>query len=152
MRSNLERLVFVDETWRKTNMIETTGWAPRAERLVDHAPFGHWQTQTFIAALRHDRLDAPWVMPGAINADLFATCVETRLAPTLSRGDVVILDNLSSHKTPRAVAAVRDAGARLVFLSPCSPDLNSIERAFSKLKTLIRKTAARTCDARWCAA
>lgn len=100
MADQLERLVFLDETWLKTNMIKTTGWAPKGECLVDHAPFGHWNTQTFIAALRHDRLDAPWVIPGAINAELFATYVETQLAPTLSPGDVVILDNLPSHNPP----------------------------------------------------
>jgi len=149
MRNHMERLVFLDETWLKTNMIKTTGWAPRGKRLIDHAPFGHWNTQTFIAALRHDRLDAPWVMRGAINAELFATYVETQLAPTLARGDVVILDNLSSHKTPRAAAAVREAGAWMLFLPPYSPDLNPIEMAFSKLKALIRKAAARTYDDLW---
>lgn len=149
MSRHLERLVFLDETWLKTNMIKTTGWAPAGERLVDHAPFGHWNTQTFIAALRHDRLDAPWVMPGAINAELFCTYVETQLAPTLSPGDVVILDNLSSHKSPRAANALRDIGAWLLFLPPYSPDLNPIEMAFSKLKTLIRKAAARTYDDLW---
>lgn len=146
---HLERLVFLDETWLKTNMVKTTGWAPVGRRLVDHAPFGHWNTQTFIAALRHDRLDAPWVMPGAINAELFATYVETQLAPTLSPGDVVILDNLSSHKTPRAATALRDVGAWFLFLPPYSPDLNPIEMAFSKLKGLIRKAAARTYDELW---
>ena len=144
-----ERLAFIDETWLKTNMVKTTGWAPVGKRLVDHAPFGHWNTQTFIAALRHDRLDAPWGMPGAINADLFATYVETQLVPTLSRGDIVILDNLSSHKCPRAAHALADIGAWLVFLPPYSPDLNPIEMAFSKLKTLVRKAAVRTYDELW---
>lgn len=149
MSNHLERLVFLDETWLKTNMVKTSGWAPVGERLVDHAPFGHWNTQTFVAALRHDRLDAPWVMPGAINAELFATYVETQLAPTLRQGDVVILDNLSSHKAPRATQAVREKGAWLLFLPPYSPDLNPIEMAFSKLKTLVRKAAARTYEALW---
>lgn len=149
MSNHLERLVFLDETWLKTNMIKTTGWAPVGERLVDHAPFGHWNTQTFIAALRHDRLDAPWVMPGAINAELFATYVETQLVPTLSPGDLVILDNLSSHKTPRAAQMVSDADASLLFLPPYSPDLNPIEMAFAKLKTLVRKLAARTYETLW---
>ena len=99
-------------------MVKTTGWAPVGERLVDHAPFGHWSTQTFVAALRHDRLDAPWVMRGAVNAELFATYVETQLAPTLRKGDVVILDNLSSHKAPRAAQAVHEKDAWLVFLPP----------------------------------
>ena len=149
MARHLERLVFLDETWLKTNLIKTTGWAPVGERLVDHAPFGHWNTQTFIAALRNDRLDAPWVMPGAINAELFATYIETQLVPTLSPGDVVILDNLSSHKSPRAAAALREIGAWFLFLPPYSPDLNPIEMAFSKLKALIRKAAARTYDDLW---
>lgn len=152
MANHLERLVFLDETWLKTNMVKTTGWAPKGARLVDQAPFGHWNTQTFIAALRHDRLDAPWVIPGAINAELFATYVETQLAPTLSPGDVVILDNLSSHKTPRAAQALRDVGAWFLFLPPYSPDLNPIEMAFSKLKALVRKAAARTYDDLWRAA
>ena len=149
MARHLERLVFLDKTWLKTNMIKTTGWAPVGERLVDHAPFGHWNTQTFIAALRNDRLDAPWVMPGAIDAELFATYIETQLVPTLSPGDVVILDNLSSHKSPRAAAALREIGAWFLFLPPYSPDLNPIEMAFSKLKALIRKAAARTYDDLW---
>lgn len=149
MASHLERLAFVDETALKTNLVKTTGWAPRGERLVDHAPFGHWQTQTFIAALRRDRLDAPWVIDGAMNGATFALYVETQLAPTLKRGDVVILDNLSSHKVPRAAEVLRDIGVRFLFLPPYSPDLNPIEMAFSKLKTLVRKAAARTYDQLW---
>lgn len=149
MAKHLERLVFLDETWLKTNMVKTTGWAPVGERLVDHAPFGHWNTQTFIAALRHDRLDAPWIMPGAINRTLFEAYVETQLAPTLRAGDVVILDNLSSHKGPKAARMLREVGAWFLFLPPYSPDLNPIEMAFSKLKALIRKAAARTYDDLW---
>jgi len=144
MAKHLERLVFLDETWLKTNMVKTTGWAPVGERLVGHAPFGHWNTQTFIAALRHDRLDAPWIMPGAINRTLFEAYVETQLAPTLRAGDVVILDNLSSHKGPKAAQMLREVGAWFLFLPPYSPDLNPIEMAFSKLKALLRKAAART--------
>ena len=149
MASHLEKLTFVDETSLKTNLVKTTGWAPRGERLVDHAPFGHWRTQTFVAALRHDRLDAPWVIDGAMNGATFALYVETQLAPTLRRGDVVILDNLSSHKVPRAAEVLRDIGAWFLFLPPYSPDLNPIEMAFSKLKTLVRKAAARTYDQLW---
>lgn len=92
---HLERLAFIDETSVKTNMAKTTGWAPRGQRLVDPAPFGHWRTQTFIGALRHDRLDAPWVIDGAMNGEMFNLYVETQLAPKLYAGDVVILDNLS---------------------------------------------------------
>jgi transposase len=135
----------------KTNMAKTTGWAPCGQRLVDHAPFGHWRSQTFIAALRHDRLDAPWVIDGAMNAEMFNLYPKTQLVPTLRAGDVVILDNLSSHKSPAAAAALRDVGAWFLFLPPYSPDLNPIEMAFAKLKALIRKAAARTYDQLWAA-
>jgi hypothetical protein len=110
MANHLERLAFLDETSVKTNMAKTTGWAPCGQRLTDHAPYGHWRTQTFVAALRHDRLDAPWVTLGAMNAEIFDLYVETQLVPTLRAGDVVILDNLSSHKSPGAAAAVREVG------------------------------------------
>lgn len=149
MRSHLERLAFIDETSLKTNMIKTTGWAPVGQRLLDHTPFGHWNTQTFIAALRRDRLDAPWVIKGAMNRDMFNAYVETQLAPTLKRGDVVILDNLSSHKSAYASEVLKSVGAWFLFLPPYSPDLNPIEMAFSKLKALIRKAAARNYDALW---
>jgi transposase len=133
------------------NAVKTTGWAPCGQRLVDHAPFGHWRTQTFVAALRHDRLDAPWVIDGAMNAEMFHLYTKTQLVPTLRPGDVVILDNLSSHKSSAAAAALRDMGAWFLFLPPYSPDLNPIEMAFSKLKALIRKAAARTYDQLWAA-
>jgi transposase len=149
MSKALERLAFIDETWLKTNLVKTTGWAPIGERLIDHAPFGHWNTQTFIAALRHDRLDAPWVIKGAINRDLFNAYVQTQLAPSLNHGDIVILDNLSSHKSAYAAEVLASIGARFLFLPPYSPDLNPIEMAFAKLKALIRKAAARTYDALW---
>ena len=149
MVNHLERLAFIDETSVKTNMAKTTGWAPCGQRLVDHAPFGHWRTQTFIGALRHDRLDAPWVIDGAMNAELFDLYIETQLVPTLRDGDVVILDNLSSHKSPDAAEILRSVGAWFLFLPPYSPDLNPIEMAFSKLKALIRKAAARTSDELW---
>ena len=135
----------------KTNMAKTTGWAPFGQRLVDHAPFGHWRTQTFVAALRHDRLDAPWVIDGAMNAEMFNLYTKTQLVPALRAGDVVILDNLSSHKSPAAAAALHDVGAWFLFLPPYSPDLNPIEMAFAKLKALIRKAAARTYDQLWAA-
>ena len=130
-------------------MAKTTGWAPRGQRLIDHAPFGHWRTQTFVGALRHNRLDAPWVIDGAMNGEMFDRYVATQLAPTLRAGDVVILDNLSSHKTPSAARTLREIGAWFLFLPPYSPDLNPIEMAFSKLKALIRKPAARTYDDLW---
>jgi len=149
MANHLQRLAFIDETSVKTNMVKTTGWAPRGQRLVDHAPFGHWRTQTFIGALRHDRLDAPWVLDGAMNSEMFDLYVETQLAPTLRPGNVVILDNLSSHKSPGAARALSDVAAWFLFLPAYSPDLNPIEMAFSKLKALIRKVAARTYDQLW---
>lgn len=145
----MPRIGFIDETSLKTNMVKTTGWAPRGQRLIDHAPFGHWNTQTFIAALRHDRLDAPWVIDGAMNGEMFDLYVETQLVPALQPGDVIVLDNLSSHKSPTAAAALKDVGAWFLFLPPYSPDLNPIEMAFAKLKALIRRAAARTYDDLW---
>ena len=149
MRKALERLHFIDETSLNTKLVKTTGWAPVGQRLIDHAPFGHWHTQTFIAALRHDGLTAPWVIKGAINRDLFNAYIETQLAPTLKPGDVVILDNLSSHKSAYAAEVLKSIGAWFLFLPPYSPDLNPIEMAFAKLKALIRKAAARSYDALW---
>lgn len=144
-----ERLVFIDETWLKTNLVKTSGWAPLGQRLIDQAPFGHWNTQTFIAALRSDGLTAPWVIDGPINREIFDIYVETQLLPTLRRRDLVILDNLSSHKSGKAKEMLQSVGARMLFLPPYSPDLNPIEMAFAKLKALIRKAAARTYDALW---
>lgn len=149
MANMLTRISFIDETSIKTNMAKTTGWAPRGERLVDHAPFSHWRTQTFIAALRHDRLDAPWVIDGPINRDLFDLYIETQLAPTLKPGDVIILDNLAVHKSPKAAQILRERGCWFLPLPPYSPDLNPIEMAFAKLKALLRKLAARTYDDLW---
>lgn len=149
MHNALERLVFIDETSLNTKLTKTSGWAPVGERLVDHAPFGHWNTQTFIAALRRDGLTAPWVIDGAMNRKRFDTYVETQLIPTLKPGDVVILDNLSSHKSPNATSMLKAMEAWFLFLPPYSPDLNPIEMAFSKLKALIRKIAARTYDQLW---
>ena len=143
------RLVFIDETWVKTNMAPLRGWGPRGRRLDGYAPFGHWKTLTFIAALRHDRIDAPWVIDGPINGELFLLYVQTVLAPTLSPGDLVILDNLGSHKGKAARAAIRAKGAHLIFLPPYSPDLNPIEQVFAKLKHLMRKAQPRDVEATW---
>jgi transposase len=143
------RLVFIDETWVKTNMAPLRGWGPRGKRLKGLAPFGHWKTLTFIAALRHDRIDAPWVIDGPINGEMFQLYVEQVLAPTLAKGDVVILDNLGSHKGKAARAAVRAKGAHLIFLPPYSPDLNPIEQVFAKLKHLMRKAQPRDVEATW---
>ena len=149
MANHLERLAFIDETSVKTNMTKTTGWAPRGQRLVDHAPFGHWRTQTFVGALRHDRMDAPWVIDGAMNGEMFDLYIRTQLAPTLRRGDVVILDNLSSHKRVSVRERIEAAGAILRFLPPYSPDFNPIEKAFSKLKAMLRKAEERTVGGLW---
>ena len=141
------RLVFIDETWTKTNMSPLRGWAPRGSRLRAKAPYGHWKTMTFLAALRHDRIDAPWLLDGPINGDSFRLYVETQLVPTLGPGDIVIMDNLGSHKAKAVRQAIRAAGAKLVFLPKYSPDLNPIEQVFAKLKHLLRKAQARTPDA-----
>lgn len=143
------KLVFIDETWAKTNMTRTHGWHARGQPLHAKAPFGHWHTMTFIAALRHDRIDAPFVLDGAINGDYFLAYVTHVLVPVLKRGDVVVMDNLGSHKSKAVRQAIRGAGARLIFLPPYSPDLNPIEQVFSKLKRLLRKAEERTIEATW---
>jgi transposase len=138
------RLVFLDETAVNTKMTRLRGRARRGKRLRARVPFAKWGTQTFIAGLRAGRLVAPWVIEGPINRAAFNTYVETQLAPTLARGDVVILDNLSVHDSAPAKAALRRRGAWFLFLPQYSPDLNPIEMAFAKLKAHLRKTAART--------
>ena len=140
------RLVFLDETAVNTKMTRLRGRARRGVRLRARAPFGRWGTQTFIAGLRADRLTAPWVIEGALNRDSFNTYVETQLAPTLSRGDVVILDNLAVHRSAKAREALRERGAWFLFLPQYSPDLNPIEMAFAKLKAHLRKASARNFD------
>jgi transposase len=143
------RLVFLDETWTKTNMTRLRGRAPRGQRLIAKAPYGHWKTSTFLAGLRHDRMVAPLVLDGAINGGTFLAYVEQFLAPTLQPGDIVVADNLSSHKVSGVRDAIEARGASLWFLPPYSPDLNPIEQAFAKLKALLRKTAPRTREALW---
>lgn len=143
------RLVFIDETSVKTNMVRTHGWSPRGQRLVDKAPHGHWKTSTFLAALRHDAVTAPCVFEGPINRERFTAYVKQFLVPTLKPGDLVIMDNLSSHKNQDVRQAIKDAKAKLFFLPKYSPDLNPIEQLFAKLKTLLRKAKKRTLDALW---
>jgi transposase len=143
------RLIFIDETWAKTNMTRLRGWSRRGRKLVAKVPQGRWRTLTFLAALRRDRIQAPCVIDGPINGDMFLAYVEQILVPTLKPGDVVIIDNLGSHKGKAVRRAIRAAGARLFFLPPYSPDLNPIEQAFAKLKTLLRKAAERTVEATW---
>jgi len=148
-RLDPSRLVFIDETWARTNMTRTHGRSPRGQRLVASVPHGHWKTLTFLAALRVDRLTAPCVLDGPVNGTSFLAYVEQSLVPTLKPGDIVIMDNLGSHKSPAVRAAIRKAGAKLFFLPPYSPDLNPIEQVFAKLKTLLRKAAERTVEATW---
>lgn len=149
MRLHPQRLVFIDETSTNTKMTRLRGRAPRGERLKASVPFGHWKTQTFIAGLRHDELVAPWFIDGAMNRATFEEYVATQLAPTLKERDVVILDNLSSHKSEKAAEALKDRGAWFLFLPAYSPDLNPIEMAFSKLKAHLRKASARSYQALW---
>ena len=148
-RLDPRRLVFIDETWAKTNMTRTHGRALRGQRLVDKVPHGHWKTLTFLAALRCDAITAPFVLDGPINGEWFLAYVEQVLVPTLSPGDVVVMDNLGSHKGKAVRRAIRNAGAHLIFLPPYSPDLNPIEQVFAKLKPLLRKAAERTVEATW---
>jgi transposase len=148
-RLDPDRLVFIDETWAKTNMTRLRGWAPRGRKLLAKVPQGHWRTLTFLAALRRNRIDAPFVLDGPINGQSFLAYVEQLLVPTLSQGDIVIMDNLGSHKGKAVRRAIRAAGARLFFLPQYSPDLNPIEQVFAKLKTLLRKVGERTIDGTW---
>ncbi len=130
-------------------MTPTHGWSRKGRPLLAKAPGGHWLTMTFIAALRHDGITAPCVFDGPINGERFLAWVEQSLVPTLKPGDIVILDNLSSHKGAAVRQAIRAAGARLFFLPPYSPDLNPIEQVFSKLKRLLRRAEERTLEATW---
>jgi transposase len=148
-RLDPRRLVFIDETWAKTNMTRTHGRCAKGQRLVDKVPHGQWKTLTFLAALRCDAITAPFVLDGPINGDWFLAYVEQVLVPTLKPGDVVVMDNLGSHKGKAVRRAIRQAGAHLLFLPPYSPDLNPIEQVFAKLKTLLRKAAERTVEATW---
>jgi transposase len=143
------RLVFIDETWAKTNMTRTRGWRRRGKRLVAKVPHGHWKTLTFIAALRAGRITAPLVLDGPINGEAFLAYVEQVLVPTLKPGDVVVMDNLGSHKSQAIRNAIRAARAKLLFLPPYSPDLNPIEQVFAKLKALLRKAEERTIEGVW---
>jgi len=144
---NPERLVFIDETGAATNMARRHGRCPRGQRLLSSVPWGHWKTTTFLAALRINQVTAPCVLDGPIDGDSFRAYIEQFLAPTLRPGDIVVIDNLSSHKSPAIRAAIEAVGAELRYLPPYSPDLNPIELFFAKLKALLRKAAARTFDA-----
>lgn len=141
------RLVFVDETWTKTNMAPIRGWGARGERLIGKAPHGRWRTYTFLAALRSDRVEAPCLFDGPINGERFRAWVEQALVPTLKPGDIVVLDNLGSHKGKAIRRAIKNAHAHLLFLPAYSPDLNPIEQVFAKLKHWLRREQARTYEA-----
>ena len=139
-------MVFIDESGASTKMTRLYGRCARGKRLVCAVPHGHWQTTTFIGALRHDGMAAPCVFDGPINGELFLAWVEQFLVPTLRPGDTVVMDNLSSHKVKGVREAIEAAGAALLYLPPYSPDLNPIEQFFSKLKSLLRKAGARTLE------
>lgn len=141
-----KRIIFIDETWAKTNMTRTHGRCAVGQRLLAKVPHGHWKTLTFLAGLRCDGIIAPCVFDRPINAVSFLAWVIQFLLPTLRSGDIVVMDNLSSHKAAAVRRAIRAAGAKLIFLPPYSPDLNPIEQAFAKLKTLLRKENARTLE------
>lgn len=128
-------------------MAPLRGWAPRGERLLGHAPFGHWNTMTFVAGLRADRVSAPFIFDGPINGERFRIYVEKVLVPELKPGDIVIADNLGSHKAKEIRAAIRKVGARLLFLPKYSPDLNPIEKLFAKIKHWLREAQARSREA-----
>ncbi|MGD0191003.1 MAG: IS630 family transposase [Rhizomicrobium sp.] len=143
------RLVFIDETWIKTNMAPLRGWGPKNKRLRGFAPYGHWRTLTFLGALRLDRLTAPCVFDGPINGQSFRAWVEQQLVPALRPGDIVIMDNLGSHKSKAVRSAIKAAGAKLHFLPPYSPDLNPIEQAFAKIKHWMRIAQKRSIIETW---
>ena len=143
------RLVFIDETGASTKMARLRGRAPRGQRCRAAVPYGHWKTTTFTAGLRLGGMVAPMVLDGAMNGDAFRAYVEQVLVPELAKGDIVIMDNLPAHKVSGVRTAIEEAGARLIYLPPYSPDFNPIEMAFSKLKAVLRKAAARTITELW---
>jgi transposase len=146
---DLSKLVFLDETGLSTDMIRRYGRALGGTRCVDAAPAGHWQTLTFIAGLRADRITAPWCVDQAMNGDAFKEYCRSPLGPTLKPGDVVICDNLPAHKVADVQGIIEAQGATLKYLPPYSPDLNPIEQVFAKLKALLRKAAERTYENLW---
>jgi transposase len=143
------KLVFIDETGLSTKMARLRGRAPRGERCRAGVPHGHWKTTTFTGALRLTGMTAPFVYDGAMNGTVFLAYVEQVLVPSLSKGDIVVMDNLSAHKTAGVREAIEAAGANLLYLPPYSPDFNPIENAFAKLKTLLRAKAERTIATLW---
>ncbi|HHY48179.1 MAG TPA: IS630 family transposase [Alphaproteobacteria bacterium] len=144
-----QRLVFIDETWIKTNMAPLRGWGPKGERLRAFVPHGHWRTLTFLGALRCDRLTAPCVFDGPMNGESFRAYVEQQLLPVLKQGDTVVMDNLGSHRSAAIRRMIRAAGARLWYMPPYSPDLNPIEQTFAKIKHWMRAAQRRTVEDTW---
>lgn len=138
------KLVFIDETWTKTNMTRTHGRCPRGQRLIAKVPHGRWRTTTLIAAMRCGGIFAPMVVDGPVNAEVFAAYTQQCLAPALRPGEIVMMDNLSSHKGPIIAATIADHQASLDFLPKYSPDLNPIEPALGQIKAYLRKAARRT--------
>ena len=145
------RLVFVDETGANTKLVRTRGRGPKGRRVYGKAPWGHWQTTTFVGALRAGGITAPMVLDGPMDGPAFLAYVRQVLAPSLAPGDIVVLDNLGAHKVSGVRAAIEAVGATLRYLPPYSPDLNPIELAFAKLKALLRKAAERSVDGLWTA-
>jgi transposase len=143
------RLVFIDETGTNTKMARLRGRCPRGEPLVAAVPHGHWKTMTFVAGLQHDGITAPFVIDRPMNGAIFKLWVTRCLVPTLKPDDIVIMDNLSSHKVTGVREAIEAAGAELAYLPPYSPDFNPIEQFFAKLKAMLRKAATRTIDELW---
>ena len=143
------RLVFIDETWAKTNMTRLRGRCPLGQRLIAKVPHGHWKTSTLIAALDAQSVRCSMVVDGPVNLDVFTVFVEQVLCPELRPGDIVVMDNLSSHKGARVQELIRSRGAEVAYLPPYSPDLNPIEMIFSKIKQALRSLACRTQDALW---
>lgn len=144
-----DKVVFIDETWAKTNMTRTYGRSPLGTRLTEKLPSGRWQTTTFLGAMRAEGFIAPLTVDGAINGELFLAWVQQHLAPALKVGDIVVMDNLSSHKVTGVRETIEAVGAELRYLPPYSPDLNPIELAFAKFKKLLRDGAERTVDKLW---
>jgi len=146
-----QRLIFLDETWVSTHMTRLYGYAPRGQRLVAAVPHGHWKTTTFIGGLTTQGFIAPMVLDGPVNAAAFTAYIQQVLAKETRPGDLLVLDNLSSHKTAAVQATLTSCRIDYLYLPPYSPDLNPIENAFSKLKRLVRTAAERTVEGLWSA-
>ena len=142
-----KKLVFIDETSISTSMARRFGWAPRGERCRAPIPFGHWKTTTFVAGLRVDRIDAPMTIEGALDGEAFLAYVEQVLAPTLSKGETVVMDNVPLHKVAGVSEAITAKGASVLYLPAYSPDFDPIEKFFSKFKSILQRIAARTAEA-----